>query len=119
MYRARVSADVEVDFDAVAEIVVRIRRLSRRMILGSLLLGVALGIAAVAHTLDTYEGHGGRILGARLGFTFCAVMGGAIFGGIALRKLLLRWRLPAWLHEMIALGVDGEALRDGIAPFID
>ena len=119
MYRARGLADGDVDFDAVAEIVARVRRLSSRMIVGSLLIGVALGILAVVLTLDTYNGPGGKILGARLGFTFCVALAGAIGLGIALRKLLLRWRLPRWINEMVALGVDGDTLREAIASFID
>jgi hypothetical protein len=119
MYRARGAEGGEnVDFDALTEMIARVQRLSRRVIVGSLVVGVALGVAAVALTLETYQGFGGKILGARLGFTFLAAFGGCAAAGIGLRKLLLRGLVPQWMKEMGALGVSTAELREALAPFL-
>lgn len=120
MYRERGASDVDtVEFDALTEIVARVQRLSRRVIVGSLLLGVAAGVVACLLTLDDYQGPGGRALGARLGYTFALAAGAVVFAGVPIRRRLIRWRLRVWIHEMAALGVNTDGLRGALAAFIE
>jgi hypothetical protein len=118
VYRANRPPE-DVDAEALSAIVARVQRLSRRVIALSLGAAVALGAGAVFLTLDGYHGPGGKILGARLGLTFCVVAGITLMLGGALRRLLIRRTIPRWINEMVALGFDADALREELAPFVE